>query len=189
MCPITKQALTDPNLTPNHTPQRLIQAWCTLNPLDKIPTPKPPVEKFQIIKILKEAQKSPRSRVGCLQLLRSIAGRDKSSKSRLQAAGAVEFLLSVVRKNDDVISRDVALSVLLEMELSDSDLKAFFGSGHNGGDVLEPLIQVLENGDCKNRAQTILLLKEINKGKKMRRAKMTFLLHLTFKNKCKMIRK
>ncbi|KAL3620248.1 hypothetical protein CASFOL_035160 [Castilleja foliolosa] len=158
-CPVTKQALTDPDLTPNHTLRRLIQAWCTLNSLDKIPSPKPPVEKTQIVKILNEAQKSPRSRIGCIQRLRSIAGRDESSKNRLQAAGAVDFLLSVVRRNDDVVSRDEALGVLLEMELSDPDLKAFFGSGHNGEDVLDPLVQVLENGDCKSRGQAILLLR------------------------------
>ncbi|CAA0841346.1 E3 ubiquitin-protein ligase PUB23 [Striga hermonthica] len=155
-CPVTKQALDDPSLTPNHTLRRLIQAWCTLNSLDKIPTPKPPLEKSQIVKILKEGEESPGSRIVCLRRLRSIAGRNQSSSTDLRAAGAVDFLLSVVGGRDDA---DEALDVLLEMDLSDSDLRAFFGSDPDGGDLLQPLIRVLGNGDCNSRARAMSLLK------------------------------
>ncbi|KAL6527918.1 hypothetical protein OROMI_029729 [Orobanche minor] len=163
-CPVTKQVLINPDLTPNHTLRRLIQAWCTLNSIERIPTPKPPVEKSQILKILKESQRSPESRISCLRRMRSIAGRNGSSRNHLQAAGAVDFLLNIVRKNDDVVSRDEALSILLEMELSDSDLKTFFNSDHGsggggGGDILEPLVRVLENGNYRSRAQAISILK------------------------------
>ncbi|GER39588.1 U-box domain-containing family protein [Striga asiatica] len=101
-CPVTKQALDDPSLTPNHTLRRLIQAWCTLNSLHKIPTPKPQLEKSQIVNILKEGEESP---------------------------GSMD-------------------------NLSDSDLRAFFGS-----DLLDPLIRVLGNRDCNSRARAMLLLK------------------------------
>ncbi|KAL6499714.1 hypothetical protein OROGR_027624 [Orobanche gracilis] len=164
-CPVTKQVLINPDLTPNHTLRRLIQAWCTLNSIEKIPTPKTPVEKSQILKILKEAERSPESRIRCLRRLRSIAGRNGSSRNHLQAAGAVHFLLNIVRRNDDVVSRDEALSILLEMELSDSDLTTFFnsdhggGGGHGGGDILEPLVRVLENGNYRSRAQAMSILK------------------------------
>ncbi|KAL0370229.1 UNVERIFIED_CONTAM: E3 ubiquitin-protein ligase PUB23 [Sesamum angustifolium] len=155
-CPVTKQALFNTDLTPNHTLRRLIQAWCTLNAFERIPTTKPPVDKSQIVKLLNEAKNSPKSQFVCLQRLRSIARRSESGKNHLQAAGAVHFLLSIVRKNEDAFSRDEALSLLQEMELSDSDLKTFLSE--NGG-VLDSLIQVLETGNCQNRAVAIMLLK------------------------------
>ncbi|KAL4575011.1 hypothetical protein LXL04_021851 [Taraxacum kok-saghyz] len=30
-CPVTKQSLSDTDLTPNHTLRGLIQSWCTMN--------------------------------------------------------------------------------------------------------------------------------------------------------------
>ncbi|KAH0764309.1 hypothetical protein KY285_000180 [Solanum tuberosum] len=61
-CPATKQSLTCIELTPNVTLRRLIQSWCTINAshgIERFPTPKPPISKPQIIKLLKEA-KSPK---------------------------------------------------------------------------------------------------------------------------------
>ncbi|KAI3461244.1 hypothetical protein Pfo_017907 [Paulownia fortunei] len=155
-CPVTKQVLFDTDLTPNHTLRRLIQAWCTVNAFERIPTPKPPVDRSQILKLLNEAKNSPNSQLSCLQRIRSIAHRNESSKNHLQAAGTVDFLLSIVRKNEDAMSRDEALNILQEMELSDSDLKTFFS---DDGGILDSLIQVLESGNCKNRVQAITLLK------------------------------
>ncbi|KAG8362906.1 hypothetical protein BUALT_BualtUnG0025300 [Buddleja alternifolia] len=156
-CPVTKQQLliTDvDHLTPNHTLRRLIQAWCTLNSFERIPTPKTSVEKSQIIKLLNEAQNSSTSQITCLRRLRSIAHRNESSRSHLQAAGAVDFLLSVVRKNED--SSYEALTILQVMDLSDSDLKSFF---RGNGEVLNSFMEVLENGNFQDRARTIMLLK------------------------------
>ncbi|GFZ09230.1 plant U-box 22 [Actinidia rufa] len=46
LCPVTKQPMPqDSDLTPNHTLRRLIQSWCTEKALDRIPTPKPPLNK------------------------------------------------------------------------------------------------------------------------------------------------
>lgn len=56
-CPVSKQLLpTDSDLTPNHTLRRLIQAWCTQNAslgIVRIPTPKPPLNTVQVLKLLK----------------------------------------------------------------------------------------------------------------------------------------
>ncbi|KAK6138455.1 hypothetical protein DH2020_027775 [Rehmannia glutinosa] len=162
-CPVTKQPLFTTDLTPNHTLRRLIQAWCTLNALERIPTPKPSFDRSQILKLLNEAKNSPKSQLVCLQRLRSVAHGSEIGRNHLQsAAGAVDFLLSVVRRSDDVVSRDEALGVLLEMDLSDPDLKTFFSdnnNNNNGGDILDPLIQVLENGNCRDRGRAISLLK------------------------------
>jgi len=51
-----------PDLAPNHTLWRLIQTWCSMNAshiIVKIPTPKPPVNKTQISKVLKDSSHSP----------------------------------------------------------------------------------------------------------------------------------
>ncbi|EOY31543.1 Plant U-box 22-like protein [Theobroma cacao] len=57
-CPVTKQVIVDCDLTPNHTLKRLIQSWCMLNAshgIERIPTPKPPISKAQITKLLNDA--------------------------------------------------------------------------------------------------------------------------------------
>ncbi|GMJ06734.1 plant U-box 23 [Hibiscus trionum] len=58
-CPVTKQVISDSELVPNHTLRRLIQSWCTLNAchgVERIPTPKPPISKAQITKLLDDAK-------------------------------------------------------------------------------------------------------------------------------------
>ncbi|KAL8470664.1 hypothetical protein ACS0TY_033288 [Phlomoides rotata] len=47
-CPVTKQLLSNTELTPNVTLRRLTQSWCTLHAFDgveRLPPPKPPVSK------------------------------------------------------------------------------------------------------------------------------------------------
>lgn len=156
-CPVTKQDLSNTDLTPNHTLRRLMQEWCTFNAYERIPTPKAPVEKSHILKLLQEAKASPKSQINCLHRLRSIAHRDESSRNHLQqAAGAVEFLVTVVRKNEDAMYRSEALSILHQIQLSESDSKKFLSD--NDG-FLESLMQVLESGNCQSRAHAVMLLK------------------------------
>ncbi|XP_073271173.1 E3 ubiquitin-protein ligase PUB23-like [Primulina huaijiensis] len=156
-CPVTKQDLSSTDLTPNHTLRRLMQEWCTFNAYERIPTPKAPVEKSQILKLLQEAKASPKSQINCLHRLRSIAHRDESSRNHLQqAAGAVEFLVIVASKNEDAMHRSEALSILHQIQLSESDSKKLLSD--NGG-FLESLMQVMDSGDCQSRAHAVMLLK------------------------------
>ncbi|XP_073290680.1 E3 ubiquitin-protein ligase PUB23-like [Primulina huaijiensis] len=156
-CPVTKQDLSNTDLTPNHTLRRLIQEWCTFNAYERFPTPKAPVEKSQILKLLQESKASPKSQINCLHRLRSIAHRDESSRNHLQqTAGAVEFLVTVVRKNEDAMYRSEALSILHQIQLSESDSKKFLS---DNGVFLESLMQVLESGNCQSRAHAVMLLK------------------------------
>ncbi|KAL8496277.1 hypothetical protein ACS0TY_020114 [Phlomoides rotata] len=155
ICPVTKQQISISDLTPNHTLRRLLQAWCTLNAHDRIPTPKAPVDRSQIVKLINGAKDSPKSRINCLRRLRSIAHRDESSRNQLLVSGAAEFLTSIVRRNDDVVSRDEALDILTKIELSDSDLKKF-----SADEFLQcALMRVFETGNCQSRAHAIALLK------------------------------
>ncbi|KAK1389712.1 RING-type E3 ubiquitin transferase [Heracleum sosnowskyi] len=140
---LSKQLLTDAELTPNHTLRRLIQAWCTLNAsygIQRIPTPRLPVSVSQISKLLKDS-KTPKLQVRCLKRLKSIASENETNKRFMEAAGAANFLASIIIKakrssKDDVLEEDFgltskledeALSILYQLQLSETSLKSLIG--------------------------------------------------------------
>ncbi|XP_054816475.1 E3 ubiquitin-protein ligase PUB23-like [Prosopis cineraria] len=170
-CPVTKQSILDMDLTPNHTLRRLIQAWCTLNAssgIERIPTPKPPVDKIRIVELLSEASRSPRSHLKCLGMLRSIAFESDRNKIYLESAGAIEFLASTLkfssghaRVDDDnersVMSIEAALEVLFHLNPSESHFKNLVSS--EGIQFIQSLIRILGNGNYQSRAYSTILLK------------------------------
>ncbi|XWS28502.1 hypothetical protein CRYUN_Cryun25bG0075100 [Craigia yunnanensis] len=174
VCPVTKQVLHDSDLTPNHTLRRLIQAWCTLNAsngIERIPTPKPPIDKTQIAKLLKDAKKFPDTQLKCLKRLRSITLEGERNRSCLEAAGAVEFLVSIIKSYDSTLlevesiegsefikASDEALSILYHIKVSESCLKSIIGNDH---EFVESLVQFLKNGNYQSRAYATMLLKDI----------------------------
>jgi hypothetical protein len=161
-CPATKQALpADCDLTPNHTLRRLIQSWCTMNAsygVERIPTPKPPISKTQIAKLLNDAN-SPNLKIKCLQKLRSIASESAANKRCMEAAGAVEFLASIVSSTtvEEASSGD-ALSILYSLQLSEAALKILIGKN---GEFIKSLIRIMQRGSYESRAYSILLLKSM----------------------------
>ncbi|KAL0369481.1 UNVERIFIED_CONTAM: E3 ubiquitin-protein ligase PUB23 [Sesamum angustifolium] len=122
----------------------------------KNPVAKPPVDRSLILKILNQAKNSPKSRLSCLRRLRSVVNRNESSRNHLRAGGAVEFLASVFRENEDPFSREEALNILQQIELSDSDLRKLL---LDNDEFLKSLIFLLERGSSQSRAQAIILLK------------------------------
>lgn len=101
-CPVSHIVLSHFHITPNHTLRRVIQAWCTLNAskgVERIPTPKPPVDREQVVRILAHANLSPFSQKNSLCRLRSIATANESNKRCMESAGVVEFLAGVVCNN------------------------------------------------------------------------------------------
>ncbi|KAF5473469.1 hypothetical protein F2P56_010078 [Juglans regia] len=172
-CPVTKQILpADCDLIPNHTLRRLIQSWCIMNAshgIERIPTPKPPINKNQIAKLLKEA-KSPQSKIRCLEKLRSIASESETNKRYIEAAGAVEFLASIVSNANCFASEDQAsddgvgtasceaLSMLHSLQVSEAGLKSLVGKN---GEFVKTLIRVMQRGNDESRAYAVLLLKSM----------------------------
>ncbi|KAL2229266.1 E3 ubiquitin-protein ligase PUB23 [Sesamum indicum] len=172
-CPVTKQLLVDPELTPNITLRRLIQSWCTLHAshgVERLPTPKAPVSKPQLMKLLKDAN-SPQKQIKCLETLKSMASQNQTNKRCMEAAGAVEFLASLVVKKALEASRgedsefdlsdsrkacDEALSVLYSLQLSESGLKAL-----NNSEFIESLTLVMQSGSYDSRAYSVMLLKSM----------------------------
>ncbi|KAJ8754584.1 hypothetical protein K2173_010190 [Erythroxylum novogranatense] len=174
-CPVTKQDISDCDLTPNHTLRRLIQSWCMLNAshgIERIPTPKPPVNRAEIAKLLNSA-KSPQQQIKCLRELRSISGENNTNKRCMEAAGVVDFLASVVNnfssypsleessdESFDQTARtvDEALSTLHSLQISESGLKSLV---HKNGDIIQSLTNVMQRGSYESRAYAVLLLKSM----------------------------
>ncbi|MED6136370.1 hypothetical protein PIB30_055536 [Stylosanthes scabra] len=183
-CPVTKQQLSSSDfsdLTPNHTLRRLIQSWCTINAshgIERIPTPKPPVNKNQISKLLKEASRSTAlNQINCLRKLKSIASGSETNKRCMEAAGAVDFLASLVNNNIDYPSSslplpeddddealknspsDEALSMLYNLHVSEAGLKNLIG--FKNGEFVNSLTRILQKGTYESRAYAVFLLKSM----------------------------
>lgn len=174
-CPVTKQALpVDCDLTQNHTLRRLIQSWCIMNAshgIERIPTPKPPIHKNQISKLINDA-KSPQLKMKCLEKLRSIASESETNKRCMEAAGAVEFLASIVCNTNYSASEEElsdegldftsasceALSILHSLHVSEASLKSLNGKI---GEFISTLIRVMQRGNYDSRAYAILFLKSM----------------------------
>ncbi|XP_030444509.2 E3 ubiquitin-protein ligase PUB22-like [Syzygium oleosum] len=175
-CPVTKQEISGCDLTPNHTLRRLIQSWCTLNAahgIERIPTPRPPVSKSQVAKLLREA-KSPDMRNKCLQRMRWIAAENATNRCCMEAAGAADFLATLVKNETsasaalldetssnccsfEVTTRplDEALAVLYHLQLSEASLKNLIG---NDGVFVDSLTRIMQSGTCESRAYAVVLL-------------------------------
>ncbi|XP_049413422.1 E3 ubiquitin-protein ligase PUB22-like isoform X2 [Solanum stenotomum] len=171
-CLATKQSLTCIELTSNVTLRRLIQSWCTINAshgIERFPTPKPPVSKPQIIKLLKEA-KSPNLQMKSLKRLRSIASENDANKHCMQSAGAMEFLASIINNNNSnevfeeeeegfMSTKDEALSILYQLKLSEQGLKSLIMSGN--GEFIQSLTRVMQHGSYESRAYAVMLMKDM----------------------------
>ncbi|KAJ8565228.1 hypothetical protein K7X08_007804 [Anisodus acutangulus] len=167
-CPVTKQSLTSIELIPNVTLRRFIQSWCTLNAshgIERFPTPKPPVSKPQITKLMKEA-KSPEMQMKSLKALRSIASENDANKRSMESAGVTEFLAFIINNSNQVSdeegftsTKDEALSILYQLKLSEHGLRSLIMSGN--GKFIESLTRVMQHGSYESRAYAVMLMKKM----------------------------
>ncbi|KAJ0876839.1 putative U box domain, Zinc finger, RING/FYVE/PHD-type [Helianthus annuus] len=128
VCPVTKQVVADIDLTPNHTLRRLIQSWCTLNAssgVERYPTPRPPISKTEITKLLKDLN-SPNHQMKSLTRLKSIVLESEKNKRLMESVGAADYLSNIITNINSGItssSRDEALYILYHIKLSPIGLK------------------------------------------------------------------
>ncbi|KAK9170295.1 hypothetical protein Syun_002435 [Stephania yunnanensis] len=195
-CPVTKHALSDTlvDLTPNHTLRRLIQAWCTLNEasgIERFPTPKPPVEKADIEKLIEGAMAAPDSAMlSKLKRMKSLAKESERNKRCIESAGAVEFLSSIVMKtststrssssssfvDDNDNENDIAVSsAIISDGLVEACAEEALSILYNlevsetglksligkNGEFVDCLVQALRNGNYRSRTYAALLLKPV----------------------------
>ncbi|KAK4784126.1 hypothetical protein SAY86_018494 [Trapa natans] len=180
-CPVTKQVIpSDSELTPNHTLRRLIQSWCILNAsrgIERIPTPKAPVGKAQIVQILDELARSPQSQCSkSLQRLRSIVSLNSANKRLVEAAGAVDVLAEIISSgnmcstsssSEDLTEidgllevkrpSDEALSILYNLQLSPAGVKTLVRK--DNGRFVESLMRVMQRSSFESRAYAVMLLR------------------------------
>lgn len=167
ICPVTKQPLNvdtnniDAFLTPNHTLRRLIQSRCTLNAsygIERFPTPKSPITKAQISKLIKEASKSStQRRFQILDTIKSISSESSANKRCLETTpGVAEFLGDLVLKN---ISED-ALRILVHLQISDEMILRNLLK-QNEGELINSLVKIIEKRNYDSRAYAIELMKQL----------------------------
>ncbi|KAK4441334.1 E3 ubiquitin-protein ligase PUB24 [Sesamum alatum] len=101
VCPVTKQPLSrTADLTPNHMLRRLIQAWCTTNAVDRIPTPKSPLHRSILLKLIRDLGRSDREgflHVNALKKLDELAGETKNHQVMAEAGVPKAVALFVLR--------------------------------------------------------------------------------------------
>ncbi|KAI5396123.1 E3 ubiquitin-protein ligase PUB24 [Lathyrus oleraceus] len=131
-CPVTKQPLPlDSDLTPNHTLRRLIQSWCTQNAslgVDRIPTPKPPLTKTHVEKLLKGIKDS-KIRIKSLMQLELLAAENERNKKCLLENGVpkamIMFIYDCYKKGDflELEGIEEALSFLQFVKVPNEEAK------------------------------------------------------------------
>ncbi|KAK7272259.1 hypothetical protein RJT34_28742 [Clitoria ternatea] len=172
-CPVTKQPLQRNSefLTPNHTLRRLIQSWCSANAangIDQIPTPKSPLSKTHIEKLLKDLEAS-RSFETALENIDALATESERNRRCMASAGVTEAMVRVIQK----ISKQGKTTSCIELVLrilrllwslnntvennNDNIMKSLVGESF---DFINSLTWVLQNNDVKtiNEAMPILKL-------------------------------
>ncbi|KAK1411226.1 hypothetical protein QVD17_37773 [Tagetes erecta] len=100
-CPVTKQPLTkSSDLTPNHTLRRLIQGWCVVNAsygVDRIPTPKAPINKSHVLKLLRNLKSTELYSIS-LDALHLLASENEMNRQCLSEAGVPGVMISLITK-------------------------------------------------------------------------------------------
>eukprot|EP01018_Ginkgo_biloba_P032361 Gb_29851 [translate_table: standard] len=94
-CPATNQALENQDLIPNHTLRRLIQDWCVANRgngIERIPTPRVPVNSAQVTAILLEISSG---QTEAIRKLRALAKESNRNRKCISSTNAAPVLASV----------------------------------------------------------------------------------------------
>ncbi|PKA57648.1 E3 ubiquitin-protein ligase PUB23 [Apostasia shenzhenica] len=162
-CPVTKQQLPPSfDLTPNHTLRRLIQAWCIANAssgVDRIPTPRPPIDDTQISKLLEDASSSHTQLSICLRKLGEAVSESEANRRCVKASPAVEFLVSIIAADVADGVCDEAVGILHSLKIGDERLIRIVESSEGG--FIDSMFMILQRSSFLTRAPAICLLSSI----------------------------
>lgn len=169
-CPVTKQPLPlDSDLTPNHTLRRLIQSWCTQNAslgVDRIPTPKSPLTKTHVEKLLKGIKDS-KIRIKSLMQLELLAAENERNKKCLLENGVpkemIMFIYDCYKKGDflELEGIEEALSFLQFVKVPNEEAKNLLSENN---EIIDCLTWILDLPyEMKNsvavKSHSVLVLK------------------------------
>jgi uncharacterized protein YbaR (Trm112 family) len=170
-CPVTKQPLPlDSDLTPNHTLRRLIQSWCTQNAslgIDRIPTPKPPLTKTHVQKLVKDMKDSKFQLKSLMQLELLAADNERNRKCLLENGvpkSMIMFLVDCYKKGEILEGIEEALSFLQFVKVPTEEVKNLLSENDQ---ILDSLTWILSS-EMKNsvavKSHAVMVLKKfINK--------------------------
>ncbi|KAF2323828.1 hypothetical protein GH714_042413 [Hevea brasiliensis] len=147
ICPVTKQPLSeDSDLTPNHTLRRLIQAWCVENAssgVDRIPTPKPCLDKFYFLKLVKHLS-HPQLQMKTIRELELLAVGSERNRKHMAEAGVpktlLQFIITRFKQGRIIDGLQEALSILRLIRIPSRESKVFLIENHL---IIESLTWIL----------------------------------------------
>jgi hypothetical protein len=102
----------------------LIQSWCTQNAslcIDRIPTPKPPLTKTHVQKLLKELKDSRLQLKSLMQLELLAAENERNRKCLLESGvpkGMIMFIVDCYKKGKILEGVEEALGFISTLSLS-----------------------------------------------------------------------
>lgn len=128
-CPTTNQVLESDELIPNHTLRRLIQTWCVKNQangVERIPTPKAPLESEEVRGLLWEIGQCE---VAAVKELWRLAKECEHNRRCIARAGAVPILAAAIGRLGLAMDMDMeacshALAIIALLQLGEEDKKA-----------------------------------------------------------------
>lgn len=157
-CPITKQPLPrDSYLTPNHTLLRLIQAWCTSGGFDRIPTPKPLLDKTHVLKLVKDLDSACFYMDRLMEIELLVKENERNRKCMEDAGVCRVMILLLIRFFKQKTSRGVEEALrIFHLTWSPSDeTKALL---NHEVDFISALTWVLHCDEVENHVKTQALL-------------------------------
>lgn len=165
-CPVTKQPLTPTysDLTPNHTLRRLIQSWCTQNAVDRIPTPKPPLDKPRVVGLLNDLR-CPKLQMKTLRKLEFLAVEHERNRKCMVEAGVGRAMASHIvscYERKETAGIEEALSVFNMVRSTSSEVRLLVSA--NDDRIIEALVWVLglDVDNCVTfKSHAVMVLKTI----------------------------
>lgn len=128
-CPVTRVALTDFTLIPNHTLRRLIQDWCVAHRahgVERIPTPKQPADPAAVRFLLAQASApecSAEGRLAALRRLRALARESEKNRAVISTHETRAVLVEIAFGRDMDVAV-AAMEMLAILPLTDTESAA-----------------------------------------------------------------
>ncbi|XP_009404142.2 U-box domain-containing protein 21 [Musa acuminata AAA Group] len=172
-CPVTKQELRNADgLLPNHAIRKMIQDWCVANRrhgIERIPTPKIPVTRTQVVDILSEVaaagQRGDHAR--CRQMaakVRNLARESERNRRCFASNGASRVLAAtfgaVAGGSSECSAAEVSeeiLAALATVSPLDEEAASHIGSPESLG----CLASILTHGNLAARLSAALVVKQL----------------------------
>ncbi|EXB39655.1 E3 ubiquitin-protein ligase [Morus notabilis] len=198
-CPVTMQPLPrDSDLTPNHTLRRLIQAWCIAKGIDRIPTPKPPLDKRHVLKLLRDLRVSDNCRnidgglqqITTLKKIEGLAAESERNRRCMAEGGVMQAMICfVVRcfKEGKIVGAEEALRILhlvwVDPSTNNEEVKTLVSENNEFFESLACILgfpRMDNDVDLKSEAMKVLkLVIEASNSSRLERLRLELFMNIT----------